>query len=537
MKRVHVRRLGVNLLVAALATGSQLLVAAPAAAYTYETTHTAMSGQPSAMGQTNGPVWAVEAAKGRIYAGGDFTSTRPAGAAAGTGETGQAYLAAFDGATGAPIPDFAPRLTNDWTNGPGSVYASAVSPDGATLYVGGDFNRIDGVRAEHVAAFDAATGAFKGQVGWNGVNNDVRAMAVSPDGKTLYVGGSFSKANWDARSYLAAFDVASGRLTSWSPQISVPVQNQPLGITSLAVSTDGSTVFVGGTFTKVNGQSMQGFAATDPINGTLKPGFRSNYLYAPTSWATTIETAGPDVFFGGRDDLTSSGSRTEGVYSVSSTTGAVNWYARCYGDTFAVLPVGDEVYVGSHAHDCAPIGGHPEKSPRTYLAMHALNRATGKLRPYFVESNGNQTDKPSLLMSRALASDGKQLVMAGGYHGVNGKPQANISRFLPGSAAPSRGGWPSVTTCSGCNTATIRVLEGYDRDDVNLTYRVFRFDHSTNPVAERVSESVMWEHGTFDVTDSGLKAGQRIYYKVQTLDPAGNVVWSVRSNTVTVGQP
>lgn len=401
------------------------LPAGPAAA----ATATRFSPTPVAMDQTNGPVWDLEIAGGRIYAAGAFTSTRPAGSPAGSGETNQARLAAFDATSGTRITSFAPTLTNDWNNQPGTVYATALSPDKRTLYVGGDFNLVDGQRAEHLAKFDTATGAFLGQVGWNGVNGTVRSLAVSPDGTKLYVGGAFSVANWSNRDRLAAFDLTTDAVTDWAPVISVPVAREALRVESLAVSSDGAKVFVGGPFQRMNGRTAQGIAAVNATTGATASGFRSDYFLAPSGWATTIEVAGGSVYFAGRDDGGSS-SRREGVHAVNTSTGTRSWYASCYGDTFDLAVVDQEVYVASHAHDCSRAGGLGETNPTRYIALHVLDRATGRVKPNFAVQTSGVTSRPdSLLLSRALASDGNQLVMGGGFDNVGSLAQANLVRF------------------------------------------------------------------------------------------------------------
>ncbi len=337
-QRVSHRLLSLATLGLAAALAATLGAAVPAQAF--ESGHTRFKGESEPMGQTNGIVWSTAVAGGRIYVGGAFTSTRPAGTAKGTGETGQAYLAAFDATTGAPVAGFAPKLTNDWTNGPATVWAMTTSPDGKTLYVGGDFNMINGQRAEHVAAFDAATGAFKGQVGWNGVNNTVRALAASPDATTLYVGGNFNKSNWADRKDLVAFDLANGGLRAFAPDVTSPVSNQALSVLALGVSADSSKVYAGGTFRTVNGLARQGFAALAASNGAPLGGWKPAYMSAPYSFATSIDVANGNVYVGGRDDATAGGNRTEGVFSLNANNGTQNWYANCYGDTFAVLAVG-----------------------------------------------------------------------------------------------------------------------------------------------------------------------------------------------------
>lgn len=518
-----------------LLTALASAVAMNAPVHAFDLQHTLMKGSPTSMGQTNGPVYASQIAGGRIFVGGGFTSTRPSGAAEGSNETGQGYLAAFDASTGAPVASFHPVLSNDYSTNPPIVRALALSPDKQTLYVGGDFNLVDGQRAEHIAAFDTATGAFKGMVGWNGVNGFVQAIAPSPDGQTLYVGGSFNKANWSTRHDLAAFNLADKSLRSWAPVIATPTKNEGLRVAALAVSEDNNRVFVAGPFQSVNGTPMQGFAATNAVDGSLVHGFSSSYLLAPYNWGTSLAVQDGVVYLGGRDDYSSTTSRKEGVYALDAASGAVKWYADCLGDTFAVLPLGDDVYVGSHSHDCSRNGGMPQTNPWTYLAIHALSKSTGQDRPYFVQTFGSTSRPDSLLLSRTLATDGSQMVMGGGYDKVDNTTQANLTRFGVGSAPPERAAWPTGSSCQGCNYTNLKILRGADRDDIKLTYEIYRNSATTNPIATIASDSFPYQTSTFTFKDIGLTPGQQIYYRVRALDPAGNAVWSVRSVTMTVG--
>ena len=103
--------------------------------------------------QTNNTVWAIAPVNGDMYVGGRFTSVRPPGDPAGTGEVASTYLAEFDASTGALVTSFTPTLD-------GQVTALAVSPDGSTLYVGGSFTHVNGSFRNHLAAFSTSTGAL-----------------------------------------------------------------------------------------------------------------------------------------------------------------------------------------------------------------------------------------------------------------------------------------------------------------------------------------------------------------------------------------
>lgn len=150
------------------------------------------------------------------------------------------HVAAFDAATGALLP-FAPNIT-------GTVRALALS--GATLYAGGTFRIVEGgvtVRSR-LAAYDTATSAMTSfNAGLDDADlNEVRTLALS--GGTLYVGGLFNSA-----------DAGTGAPTSFDPNVNN-------NVTSIAVS--GSTVYAGGTFTLVNAFTARNrLAAFDAATG------------------------------------------------------------------------------------------------------------------------------------------------------------------------------------------------------------------------------------------------------------------------------
>lgn len=540
-----------------------LLSTAGAPASAYDPVHTLFKGAVDpgdpGMGQTNGPVLTLETVNGQVIAGGNFTSTRPAGAAAGTGETKQGYLASFDEVTGRPTSAFTPRLTFECsvTSCPNVespvVRATALSPDRRVLYVGGDFNRVNGQQVNYLARFDTTTGALLDTFGLPGnrlgVDGPVHSLAVSPDGGRLYVGGTFRRAGSTApQRFVAAFDTATGQEDpSFAPQIDPteagklwPKEN--IRVVSLGVSQNGQNVLIGGTFGIANGQDVQGFVAVSATDGSTLPGaWSQGYLRGNRTWATVIESGGDGtIYLGARSDSRGDlKERTEGVYRLNDTTGAVQWYANCYGDTYAIQPFGRDVYVGSHAHNCEPAGGMPEQNPRIRLAVHALNNATGVVRPYFVLTSG-QTDETRLL-SRAftLTNNRSQLVMGGGYTRVNDQLQNNLVRFARGSARPSQAAQPSTTTCRRCARVRVAFTLGFDRDDIDLTYEVFRTVQGQKERKVRTLErqSFFYQQRTVAFQDKGVKRGQKVRYRVRVSDPAGNRLMSGRTPTITVGRP
>jgi hypothetical protein len=205
-----------------------------------------------------------------VYAGGDFSSI---------GGQNRRGIAALDATTG---------LATDWNPGAGSVYALAVS--GSTVYAGGFFSSSGGQNRNHIVALDANYGFA---TAWNpGPDREVLTLAVSgstvfaggsfhhhrraepsqprgarchhrachclepergwhcagPGGeaaRTVYAGGDFTSIGGQSRRDLAALDATTGLATEWNPGADKPVY-------TLAVS--GSTVYAGGAFTSIGGR-------------------------------------------------------------------------------------------------------------------------------------------------------------------------------------------------------------------------------------------------------------------------------------------
>ena len=118
---------------------------------------------------------------------------------------------------------------------------------GNTAYVGGQFTTAtnpSGGTASRVdlAAFDATTGALV-----NGFRADsdgiIRALAT--DGSWLYVGGSFSHLGGVARQNLARVDLATGAVdTSW---------NVPANRVVWALTVSDGILYAGGAFNRLDG--------------------------------------------------------------------------------------------------------------------------------------------------------------------------------------------------------------------------------------------------------------------------------------------
>lgn len=233
-----------------------LVLGAPAAS--------ALSSTPDASWMTNGKVLAMVEAGGKIFIGGQFTQLRstPGGMAGPKIVVGN--LGALDAATGEGIQGFAPVVSH--STDAAYVRALAVSPDGTRLYVGGHFDTVAGVSVRNLAAIDLTSltvdATFAPTVG--GPTTGVNAILPSPDGSKVYVGGSFTKVNGQSRTRLGAVHPDGTLDAGWHPAANSWVR-------SVELSTDGLTMFVGGAFTTIDDTTRQQVARVDASTGALHP--------------------------------------------------------------------------------------------------------------------------------------------------------------------------------------------------------------------------------------------------------------------------
>jgi hypothetical protein len=183
-------------------------------------------------------------ANGDFYVGGTFVQVSA---------TLANNIAKWDGSSWSPLG----ANTGNGLNG--MAYAVAVAPNGA-VYVGGDFTGAGSVLANRVAKWDGTAWTSLGAGTANGVNDNVRAIAVV--GNAVYVGGAFTQAGGRAASYVAKWDG-----TAWS-SLGTGVNYL---VYALAEAPNGG-VYVGGDFSTAGGIPAKSLAKWDGISwSTLGP--------------------------------------------------------------------------------------------------------------------------------------------------------------------------------------------------------------------------------------------------------------------------
>ncbi|WP_433533469.1 delta-60 repeat domain-containing protein [Micromonospora sp. CA-263727] len=210
-----------------------------------------------------------------VYVGGSFTRIRQT---AGSPWIVQRYLFAYDRRTGAISTSFRPVLD-------GAANALIAGP-GGTLIVGGAFKTVNGVARRNLVALDPATGATLANWVGRADGGTVRDMVLHQN--RLYLAGAFNWINGTPHSGLARLNATTGAI---DPTFTIDATVGRHGTGSYAwtidVSPDGRTLVVGGNFRFVDGLPREQMALID-LTGTPSVIDWSTEKFAPPCGAPTV---------------------------------------------------------------------------------------------------------------------------------------------------------------------------------------------------------------------------------------------------------
>jgi hypothetical protein len=343
-----------------------------------------------------------------IFAGGKWAEVKDP--ATGTFSAAHSNLVAFDATTGAVRSGFASHTFN------GEVYAIAVSANGSRIYVGGDFTGIDCKKvgsksvcttAQHLIAFDASGNpvpAFSvgGVPTVNGGASDptavrgrVRSLLLSPDGSTLYVGGDFSHLDGGTASQVGAINVATGALSTAFHPTFASTDNLP-EITSLALGPNSlgvpnARLYTAGHFDLVNSTARNTLAAVNPTTGASDTTFNAQISRQTNPY--DVHQQGiqvmplPPADGAAASVLLAQGGHYNRGYRFT-LAGKRMWMVQTGGDAQAVATSGNTVYFGGHficwstskpieRADCLTVPMPPGMQHRVGIA--AVDLGTGHL--------------------------------------------------------------------------------------------------------------------------------------------------------------
>ena len=508
--------------------------------------------------QIDGVAWGQLVVGDVVYVVGSFNSARPAGAPAGQQEVPRSNILAYDLTTGELIEDFAPTL-----NGAGR--SLALSEDGKTLYVAGEFDRVNDEWHSRLAAFDISQGHGTLISSFQPVfSTTVKDIAVAGD--TLYVGGYFTKVNKQQRTRLAALKASTGELLDWTASAEGPNAQ----VYAIEVSPDHSKVVIGGSFSSVNGSSRPGYgmALLDASTGEVLPMPVNDTVRTAGEKAAIFDIAVDDAGFYataysavGRLDE----ANLEGSFK-ADWNGNLIWLEPCHGDTYGIAPTKEIVYTVGHAHSCETIYGFPNmpevrkdgSHPLYVRAMAFTNSPDITIRQqgvadgyqdwstsglksptiigWYPDLEAGKVTKMSQAAYKVDVTD-KYVLMVGEFIEADGKVQQGIVRY------PRRAGQPTLppegkaenlaaraeVTTSG--SVKVSFTATWDRDDPTLTYSLYR-DNETTPVATEKISDTRWALNDHSLEDTTCSAGEHTYRLVVS-DPSGNTI-TAQMPSVTV---
>jgi hypothetical protein len=343
------------------------------------------------------------------YFGGAFTKLVGPG---GSGRASRSYLAAVDGATG--------NLTSWNPHADKAVWVMALSADHLSLYVGGDFNHMDGRSVSKLAKVDLASGHVDPTF-HPVVKGRVRGLFL--DGGRLYMAGDFSLVGGQPRPKLAAVDAATGALVDWVPpalgrgifygHTGIPTPDHASGDV-YAVAVIGGKVFAAGNFLDLGGEG--GLVTLDATTGApVEP------QYDPGRPIFDLATAGGTLFAVG-------GGPGGRAYAFSPEEQKPVWTAKFDGDSVGVAVSGTTVYVAGHydyivGKDSSCWQVCPGGPTRHHLS--AFNAADGMLTAW-----NPAADTPT--GPDTLAVGANTLFVGGEFTKINGAARPGLAIF-PGA--------------------------------------------------------------------------------------------------------
>lgn len=426
---------------------------------------------------TNGYVRAMVVSTDGMYVGGDFTYIGP--------NTGNGVP--LDKTTGERIPNFT-KVNR--------TVKAVISDGNGGWYIGGSFTKVGSLERDwvaHILADGSADANFNANIqgkfnpdiatssanyGFIGYSDGISSLALSPDKSTLYIGGEWGLRNnfrvgGQTRYNLAAVDAVSGTLKPWAPQVTDGIDQSPYAI---VVSPGGSTVYVGGVFSTSSGSTYRYLVAIDGTTGNLLPW--NHPIIGTVVRSLTISSDGNYVYAGGS---VCTSTACGGAAKIDTTTGTLAWA----DPLLKTLLNGNVAYALALSSDDSTlyIGGQ-------YTGIIAVDTATGTAKSFNVsldDPNQNGGDVRAL----ALSPDNTTLYTGGYFTSVGGTTRYNVAAVEAnsGTLLPWNPGASDYIYALAVNSTNTAVFTGGEAGSIG-----------NNQVINRSSLAKFKRDGTPDLT-------------------------------------
>ena len=412
------------------------------------------------------------------------------------GGQSRSNLAAIDLTTGQATP------WNPGAIGGAEAMVNALAVDGSTVYVGGYFTTCGGQSRNGLAAINAASGLA---TDWDPAPvldyNGIDALVVS--GSTVYAGGSFTRIGGQSRSNIGAVDVTTALATAWDPEADGPV---------VALALNGSTMYVGGFFNNIGLKQHSNLAALDTTVGQA-----TSWNPGPDNWVRALAAAGSVVYAGG-DFSGLSGLDAPHLAVIDAATGhATAFDAQIEGPSVtAITPADSILYVGGPFTSVGVDERH---------SIAALDPVTGHASPWNPAADG-EVD--------AIVPSGSTVYLGGEFSNICGQYHPYLAAVVARddeaptvqALSPGGGDWDVIGTHADITWSA--------SDNVGV--------QSVDMYVSRSGPTGPWEliaggvanSGTYHWLVTGPDAIGTAYARVDARDYDGNVGMSATSGPFSI---
>lgn len=280
---------------------------------------------------------------------------------------------------------------------------------GSTVYLGGQFDYL-GPYTGGSGLVDVVTGSPSSK--WPQVNGYV--LAAIPDGSGgWYLGGDFASINF---SYY-------NNMVHILPNQTIDsnfVANTDVQVDALLLQ--GTTLYMGGQFTTINGQGRYCFGAVEKASGTVLP-----FNPQPNDSVFAMALSGTTLYAGGA--FTTMGGLPRAYLAAVDASGSTGW-ATAFNPTAGGGIDGDGPYVLALAVQNTTLyaGGYFTTMgglPRVCLAAVDASGSTGWATSF--DATLTQTASDAYTDVWALAVSGTALYVGGDFSGIGGQIRSNIA--------------------------------------------------------------------------------------------------------------
>ncbi|HZG54317.1 MAG TPA: Ig-like domain-containing protein, partial [Pyrinomonadaceae bacterium] len=193
--------------------------------------------------------------------------------------------------------------------------------------------------------------------------SEVRELLV--DGDTVYVGGKFTAVGGQTRANLAALNIGTAGVNAWSPSVTSAGNASGAHVAALAIA--GGSIYVGGDFGEIGGQAHRDLAeislqTAQPTlwNPDVKPLTAGNPAYVES-----VSITGSLVYAGGSFQFLGDAER-HGLAAIDRTTGLASiWNPQVSGGdvlTITTSTFGSKIFMGGSFTSALGLG-----ADRAYL--------------------------------------------------------------------------------------------------------------------------------------------------------------------------